>query len=230
LTDPSYCQQIVTLTYPHIGSYGTNGEDIESDRVHAAGLIIKDLPMVASNFRSTQTLSAYLVSNATVAIANIDTRQLTRHLRVHGAQNGCILALKAGESLTNAIIEKAIAAAIEASKIRAVERAEKERLDELKKTARQEADDQRQRAYEERKRLREQSDRLKKDLVEVKAGVDKVTEEKKKHVEEEIFLKNYLKQAEANVGYYYNLLDKINAAEVARAEAARIAAAAAKKS
>ena len=111
LTDPSYCQQIVTLTYPHIGSYGTNGEDIESDRVHAAGLIIKDLPLVASNFRSTQTLSAYLVSNATVAIANIDTRQLTRHLRVHGAQNGCILALKAGESLTNVTIEKAIAAA-----------------------------------------------------------------------------------------------------------------------
>jgi hypothetical protein len=126
--------------------------------------------------------------------------------------------------------EKAIAAAIEASKIRAVERAEKERLDELKKTARQEADDQRQRAYEERKRLREQADRLKKDLIEVKAGVDKVTEEKKKHVEEEAFLKIYLKQAEANVGYYYNLLDKINAAEVARAEAARIAAAAAKKS
>ena len=111
LTDPSYCQQIVTLTYPHIGNYGTNGEDIESDRVHAAGLIIKDLPLVASNFRSTQTLSQYLASNATVAIANIDTRQLTRHLRVHGAQNGCILALKAGESLTNATIEKAIAAA-----------------------------------------------------------------------------------------------------------------------
>jgi carbamoyl-phosphate synthase small subunit len=111
LTDPSYCQQIVTLTYPHIGNYGTNGEDIESDRVHAAGLIIKDLPLVASNFRSTQTLSEYLVSNATVAIANIDTRQLTRHLRVHGAQNGCILALKAGESLTSATIEKAIAAA-----------------------------------------------------------------------------------------------------------------------
>jgi carbamoyl-phosphate synthase small subunit len=111
LTDPSYCQQIVTLTYPHIGNYGTNGEDIESDRVHAAGLIIKDLPLVASNFRSTQTLSEYLVSNATVAIANLDTRQLTRHLRVHGAQNGCILALKAGESLTNATIEKAIAAA-----------------------------------------------------------------------------------------------------------------------
>ena len=111
LTDPSYCQQIVTLTYPHIGNYGTNGEDIESDRVHAAGLIIKDLPLVASNFRSTQTLLEYLVSNATVAIANIDTRQLTRHLRVNGAQNGCILALKAGESLTSATIEKAIAAA-----------------------------------------------------------------------------------------------------------------------
>jgi carbamoyl-phosphate synthase small subunit len=111
LTDPSYCQQIVTLTYPHIGNYGTNGEDIESDRVHAAGLIIKDLPLVASNFRSTQTLSEYLVSNATVAIADLDTRQLTRHLRVHGAQNGCILALKAGESLNNATIEKAIAAA-----------------------------------------------------------------------------------------------------------------------
>jgi len=126
--------------------------------------------------------------------------------------------------------EKAIAAAIEASKIRAVERAEKERLEELKKTARQEADDLRQRTYEERKRLREQSDRLKKDFVEVKAAVEKATEEKKKHVEEETFLKNYLKQAEANVGYYYNLLEKINAAEVARAEAARIAAAAAKKS
>jgi carbamoyl-phosphate synthase small subunit len=111
LTDPSYCQQIVTLTYPHIGNYGTNGEDIESDRVYAAGLIIKDLPLVASNFRSTQTLSEYLVSNATVAIANLDTRQLTRHLRVNGAQNGCILALKAGESLTSATIEKAIAAA-----------------------------------------------------------------------------------------------------------------------
>lgn len=111
LTDPSYCQQIVTLTYPHIGNYGTNGEDIESDRVHAAGLIIKDLPLVASNFRSTQPLSQYLVNNATVAIANLDTRQLTRHLRVHGAQNGCILALKAGESLTSAKIEKAIAAA-----------------------------------------------------------------------------------------------------------------------
>ncbi|MEO7106958.1 MAG: glutamine-hydrolyzing carbamoyl-phosphate synthase small subunit, partial [Rhodoferax sp.] len=111
LTDPSYCQQIVTLTYPHIGNYGTNPEDIESDRVHAAGLIIRDLPMVASNFRSTATLSEYLVQAGTVAIANIDTRQLTRQLRTQGAQNGCILALEAGESVTTALVDKAIAAA-----------------------------------------------------------------------------------------------------------------------
>ena len=111
LTDPSYCQQIVTLTYPHIGNYGTNAEDVESDRVHAAGLIIRDLPLVASNFRSTATLSEYLVQAGTVAIANIDTRQLTRQLRTQGAQNGCILALAKGESVTSAAVEKAIAAA-----------------------------------------------------------------------------------------------------------------------
>jgi carbamoyl-phosphate synthase small subunit len=111
LTDPSYCQQIVTLTYPHIGNYGTNPEDIESDRVHAAGLIIRDLPMVASNFRSTATLNEYLVNAGTVAIANVDTRQLTRQLRTQGAQNGCILALAAGEAVSLAAIEKAIAAA-----------------------------------------------------------------------------------------------------------------------
>ena len=111
LTDPSYCQQIVTLTYPHIGNYGTNPEDIESDRVHAAGLIIRDLPMVASNFRSTATLNEYLVNAGTVAIANVDTRQLTRQLRTQGAQNGCILALAAGEAVSPAAIEKAIAAA-----------------------------------------------------------------------------------------------------------------------
>jgi carbamoyl-phosphate synthase small subunit len=74
LTDPSYCQQIVTLTYPHIGNYGVNPEDIEADKVHAAGLIIKDLPLLASNFRQTETLSQYLVREKTVAIANIDTR------------------------------------------------------------------------------------------------------------------------------------------------------------
>ncbi len=111
LTDPSYCQQIVTLTYPHIGNYGTNPQDVESDRVHAAGLIIRDLPMVASNFRSTATLSEYLVAAGTVAIANIDTRQLTRQLRTQGAQNGCILALSAGEAVTSAVVAKAVAAA-----------------------------------------------------------------------------------------------------------------------
>ena len=111
LTDPSYCQQIVTLTYPHIGNYGINSEDVESSRIHAAGLIIKDLPMVASNFRSTQSLSQYLVAEGTVAIANIDTRQLTRQLRTQGAQNGCILALAAGEVVTSALVDKAIAAA-----------------------------------------------------------------------------------------------------------------------
>jgi carbamoyl-phosphate synthase small subunit len=93
LTDPSYCQQIVTLTYPHIGNTGTNAQDVESDKVHAAGLIIRNLPLLASNFRATQSLSDYLVAEGTVAIANIDTRQLTRQLRSGGAQNGCILAL-----------------------------------------------------------------------------------------------------------------------------------------
>jgi carbamoyl-phosphate synthase small subunit len=111
LTDPSYCQQIVTLTYPHIGSYGTNIEDVESDKVQAAGLIIKDLPLVASNFRSSQALQSYLVDQKTVAIANIDTRQLTRQLRTHGAQNGCIVALSSGESITSAVLDKAVAAA-----------------------------------------------------------------------------------------------------------------------
>ena len=111
LTDPSYCQQIVTLTYPHIGNSGVNREDVESDKVQAAGLIIKDLPQIASNFRMTQTLSEYLVEQGTVAIANIDTRQLTRQLRTQGAQNGCILALAAGEKVTSAAIERAVTAA-----------------------------------------------------------------------------------------------------------------------
>jgi carbamoyl-phosphate synthase small subunit len=92
LTDPSYCQQLVTLTYPHIGNYGINAEDVESEKVYAAGLIIKDLPLLASNFRMSMTLSEYLVKEGAVAIANIDTRQLTRHLRSKGAQNGCIMA------------------------------------------------------------------------------------------------------------------------------------------
>ena len=111
LTDPSYCQQIVTLTYPHIGNYGVNDEDVEASRVHAAGLIIKDLPLLASNFRKTVTLSEYLQREGTVAIADIDTRALTRRLRTHGAQNGCILALAAGEAVTDAVKARALAAA-----------------------------------------------------------------------------------------------------------------------
>jgi carbamoyl-phosphate synthase small subunit len=111
LTDPSYCQQIVTLTYPHVGNYGVSAEDVEAEKVHAAGLIIRDLPLLASNFRSSMTLSQYLVREGTVAIAGIDTRQLTRLLRTHGAQNGCILALAPGEAVTAPVVEKAVAAA-----------------------------------------------------------------------------------------------------------------------
>ena len=94
LTDPSYAQQIVTLTYPHIGNTGTNDEDTESGRIHkvwANGLIIRDLTMATSNFRSSQSLSEYLINHNTVAIADIDTRKLTRLLREKGAQNGCIM-------------------------------------------------------------------------------------------------------------------------------------------
>lgn len=111
LTDPSYCRQIVTLTYPHIGSYGVNPDDVESDRVHAAGLIIKDLPVLPSNFRMTETLPQYLRREGTVAIANIDTRRLTRLLRTTGAQNGCILTLEVGELLAEAHVAQALAAA-----------------------------------------------------------------------------------------------------------------------
>jgi carbamoyl-phosphate synthase small subunit len=91
LTDPSYMGQIVTLTYPHIGNVGTNSEDAESHKAYAAGLIIRDLPRLVSNFRSEESLHDYLVRNNVVAIADIDTRRLTRHTREHGAQNGCIL-------------------------------------------------------------------------------------------------------------------------------------------
>jgi carbamoyl-phosphate synthase small subunit len=111
LTDPSYCRQIVTLTYPHIGNYGVNDEDVEASRVFAAGLIIKDLPLLASNFRQTMTLAQYLQREGTVAIANIDTRRLTRVLRTRGAQNGCIVTLAAGQAVTDAIRNDAIAKA-----------------------------------------------------------------------------------------------------------------------
>ncbi|MCY4747226.1 glutamine-hydrolyzing carbamoyl-phosphate synthase small subunit [Pelomonas sp. UHG3] len=111
LTDPSYCRQIVTLTYPHIGSYGVSPEDVESSKVYAAGLVVKDLPVRASNFRANQTLDAYLREQGTVAIAGLDTRRLTRILRTTGAQNGCILALAAGEAVTQAHVDAAVAAA-----------------------------------------------------------------------------------------------------------------------
>ncbi|AQW67313.1 glutamine-hydrolyzing carbamoyl-phosphate synthase small subunit [Pseudomonas putida] len=105
LTDPSYAQQIVTLTYPHIGNTGTTPEDAESNRVWSAGLVIRDLPLLASNWRNTQSLPEYLKANNVVAIAGIDTRRLTRILREKGAQNGCILA---GDDISE---EAAIAAA-----------------------------------------------------------------------------------------------------------------------
>ena len=111
LTDPSYCRQIVTLTYPHIGSYGVNPEDVESDRVHAAGLIIRDLPLRASNFRMTETLAQYLQREGTVAIADIDTRRLTRLLRTTGAQNGCILSLGVGEIIGESHFDAALSSA-----------------------------------------------------------------------------------------------------------------------
>jgi len=98
LTDPSYCRQIVTLTYPHIGNTGCNAEDFESAANYAAGLVIRDLPLVASNWRSQGDLSSYLKKHGIVAIAGIDTRKLTRILREKGAQSGCILAGDIDES------------------------------------------------------------------------------------------------------------------------------------
>jgi len=99
LTDPSYCRQIVTLTYPHIGNTGINPEDIESDRVYAAGLVIRDLPLLASNWRQAETLPAYLRRQNIVAIAGIDTRKLTRILREKGAQSGCLMTGSVNEAL-----------------------------------------------------------------------------------------------------------------------------------
>jgi carbamoyl-phosphate synthase small subunit len=114
LTDPSYCRQIVTLTYPHIGNVGVNEEDVEASKVHAAGLIIKDLPILASNFRKTRTLTQYLQDEGTVAIADIDTRKLTRILRERGAQNGCIIGLAQGQAITPELEQQAVAQARQA--------------------------------------------------------------------------------------------------------------------
>ena len=111
LTDPSYCRQLVTLTYPHIGNTGVNVEDVEAAKVHAAGLIIKDLPARRSNFRTTLSLGDYLRLQGTVAIDGIDTRRLTRHLRSSGAQNGCITTFAAGVVITPADIAQAVARA-----------------------------------------------------------------------------------------------------------------------
>jgi carbamoyl-phosphate synthase small subunit len=111
LTDPSYAHQIVTLTYPHIGNYGVNAEDVEATRVYAAGLIIRDLPLIASSFRADMTLQQYLQRENTVGIANIDTRKLTRILRTKGAQNGAIVALKQGQEVTPALVDEAVAKA-----------------------------------------------------------------------------------------------------------------------
>jgi carbamoyl-phosphate synthase small subunit len=109
LTDPSYSRQIVTLTYPHIGNYGVNPEDVESSRIHAAGLVIRDLPIRASNFRATETLSDYLRREGVPGIAGIDTRRLTRILRERGAQSGCLVAAsEAGEAIDE---QAAVAAA-----------------------------------------------------------------------------------------------------------------------
>ena len=105
LTDPSYTKQIVTLTYPHIGNTGVNPEDDESDRVWAAGLVIRDLSLTVSNWRATESLPEYLRARGIVAIADVDTRRLTRILRDKGAQNGCILA---GDDVDE---ERALAAA-----------------------------------------------------------------------------------------------------------------------
>ena len=115
LTDPSYAEQIITLTYPHIGNTGTNCEDKESNAIFAKGLVIRDLPLLASNFRSEQSLSEYLVTNNILGIADIDTRKLTRVLREKGAQNGCIITLDetSNESIqaTQLMQEKALAQA-----------------------------------------------------------------------------------------------------------------------
>lgn len=110
LTDPSYSRQIVTLTYPHIGNTGITPEDEESPHIHAAGLVIKDLPLLASNWRSKMSLDDYLKSRNIVAIAGIDTRRLTRILREKGAQNGCIIA---GDALGKADEARALARARE---------------------------------------------------------------------------------------------------------------------
>ncbi|MEZ5742087.1 MAG: carbamoyl phosphate synthase small subunit, partial [Burkholderiaceae bacterium] len=109
LTDPSYASQLVTLTYPHIGNTGVNEQDIESARIHGAGLIIRDLPLRVSNWRAGQSLGEYLAAQGVPGIAGIDTRQLTRLLRDKGAQAGCLVAAAPGQPAPD--VDKALAAA-----------------------------------------------------------------------------------------------------------------------
>ncbi|HLV48348.1 MAG TPA: glutamine-hydrolyzing carbamoyl-phosphate synthase small subunit [Aliidiomarina sp.] len=109
LTDPSYAEQIITFTYPHIGNYGTNAEDSESNKVWAKALVIREPSLMASNFRSNQSLPDYLIKHGVVGIADIDTRRLTHHIREHGAQSGCVMSYAANE-------EAPIAAALEAAR------------------------------------------------------------------------------------------------------------------
>jgi carbamoyl-phosphate synthase small subunit len=107
LTDPSYAQQIITLTYPHIGNTGTNAEDVESNAIRARGLVIRDLPLIASSWRNEQTLGEYLVANHVIAIAEIDTRRLTRLIREKGALAGCLVAGAGAESDANSAVDAA---------------------------------------------------------------------------------------------------------------------------
>ena len=130
LTDPSYCRQIVTLTYPHIGSYGVNDEDVEAAKAHAAGLVIKDLPLRASNFRATLNLSDYLRAEGLVAIAGIDTRRLTRVLRSKGAQNGCIVAFAPGTPVGEREVAEAVVRAAAAPSMSGLDLAQEVSVDQ----------------------------------------------------------------------------------------------------
>ncbi len=125
LTDPSYTQQMVMLTYPHIGNYGINMEDMESKSIHASGLIIKDLPTPPSNFRSELSLYEYLKRENTPAIAGIDTRRLTRHLRTHGAQNATLWGLEPGQTITQEIEREALSLAQSAPNMSGLDLAQK---------------------------------------------------------------------------------------------------------
>jgi carbamoyl-phosphate synthase small subunit len=125
LTDPSYSQQLVTLTYSHIGNYGVNTQDNESSGVYAAGLVIKNLPLTHSNFRASSDLGFFLRTHKTVAISDIDTRMLTRHLRENGSQNAAIESVSQGVQITEELIQKAISNAKQAPSMNGLDLASK---------------------------------------------------------------------------------------------------------